>query len=283
MLVRGGGAEGSRTLTGWNLNPVPLPVGLRPRVVRSQGSRTCGRRINDLPGPTHWYLTSGGQLSTVGSARTARVAGRSRLADREQGSAACASCRRHSSTEGQHHRLALTPGRRRINGCRPARQAPETVQACSRNGTHWLGTVGHADFFVGRAAPLSGGTYFMVCEVEPFSPAPPISPTTGLRDTTILQALLRHRPHRVTPFLSCVCRASSCVSSIGSRSVASTCPARTTRPSRPGGTSGGSSPGSCSPRRCSSSSSRSLPDVAAITPGAALVTARPRHDTRSGN
>jgi hypothetical protein len=25
------GAEGSRTLTGWNLNPVPLPFGLRPR------------------------------------------------------------------------------------------------------------------------------------------------------------------------------------------------------------------------------------------------------------
>jgi hypothetical protein len=30
-LVRLRGAEGSRTPTGWNLNPVPLPVGLRPR------------------------------------------------------------------------------------------------------------------------------------------------------------------------------------------------------------------------------------------------------------
>ncbi len=29
-LVRLSGAEGSRTLTGWNLNPVPLPLGYGP-------------------------------------------------------------------------------------------------------------------------------------------------------------------------------------------------------------------------------------------------------------
>jgi hypothetical protein len=29
-LVRMSGAEGSRTLTGWNLNPVPLPLGYGP-------------------------------------------------------------------------------------------------------------------------------------------------------------------------------------------------------------------------------------------------------------
>lgn len=50
-LVRNGGAEGSRTLTGWNLNPVPLPVGLRPLwCCVGQRSRTRSRGCHDIGG-----------------------------------------------------------------------------------------------------------------------------------------------------------------------------------------------------------------------------------------
>src|SRR5262245_52658893 len=48
VLVRAGGAEGSRTPTGWNLNPVPLPVGLRPPVLLAQGSPTVGQSSQDM-------------------------------------------------------------------------------------------------------------------------------------------------------------------------------------------------------------------------------------------
>lgn len=43
--VDDGGAEGSRTPTGWNLNPVPLPVGLRPRWWMVWWMERCWERV----------------------------------------------------------------------------------------------------------------------------------------------------------------------------------------------------------------------------------------------